>query len=131
MLLEAESRGELTDIRQQFGTRCDWVWQNLLTKAQRSKLKAIASVEQLNLLAPSLATQEEEWFAEANLTQMAEDLTQCESAEQLDLLRRCWPPQAMNLACKQLLPEKHSQIKQWVIELNRSVSTDSLCHHDL
>jgi putative DNA primase/helicase len=119
MLLEAESREELIAVKQEFSTRCHWVWKNCLTKTQRSKLKAIASVKQLDLLVPS-PTGEEEWFSQSNLLCMAEELAQCESAEQLDLLRQCWLPEAMNLACKQLSPEKHAQIKQWVVELNRA-----------
>jgi glycosyltransferase involved in cell wall biosynthesis len=63
------------------------------------------------------------WLNEENLQAMAEALAQCESREQLDLLRQCWLPQAMNLACQRLSPEKHAQIQQWEIELNESVVT--------
>jgi hypothetical protein len=66
------------------------------------------------------------WLDEENLQAMAEALAQCESREQLDLLRQCWLPQAMNLACQRLSPEKHAQIQQWVIELNESVVTTDL-----
>jgi putative DNA primase/helicase len=57
-LLEADSYEELAAIKQEFSTRCQWVWSNLLTKTQREKLKAITSVRQLNLLAPSPAREE-------------------------------------------------------------------------
>ncbi len=117
-LLEADSYEELVAIKQEFTTRCEWVWQNCLTKTQRSKLKAIASVKQLGLL-PSPATDEEEWLSESNLTQMTQDLLECDSADQLKLLRQCWPLQAMNLACERLPLEKQTQIQQWAIESNR------------
>jgi DNA primase catalytic core len=58
------------------------------------------------------------WMTEESLADMAQALAQCESIEELDLLRQCWPPQAMNAACKRLSPEKYAQIKQWVIQLN-------------
>jgi hypothetical protein len=49
-LLEADNREELTAIKQEFQARCRWVWHNLLTDAERGKLKAIANTEQLNFL---------------------------------------------------------------------------------
>jgi hypothetical protein len=88
---------------------------------------ALASAEQPNLLAPPPAQAEEDpWMTEENLQSMAEALAQCESAQQLALLRQCWPPQAMNLASQWLSPEKHAHIKQWEIELNESVATTDL-----
>jgi hypothetical protein len=59
---------------------------------------------------------------------MAELLTECEDAEQLDLLRQCWNPQGMTAACKfgvannLISHEKYRQITQWVTELNRASS---------
>jgi hypothetical protein len=58
------------------------------------------------------------WFAPENLQGMALSLCKCEDAEALALAREFWPPEPMNAACKLLPPEKHAQIKQWVIELN-------------
>ena len=58
------------------------------------------------------------WMAEENLQSMADDLSHCSDKEELAQLRQCWSPQAMNAACKRLAPEKHEQIRQWVIELN-------------
>jgi putative DNA primase/helicase len=49
-LLAATSREELTAIKKEFGSRCRWVWRKLLTDAERAKVEAIASTEQLNLL---------------------------------------------------------------------------------
>jgi len=49
-LLEATSREELTAIKQEESDRFLWVWRNLLTDAERGKLKAIANTEQLNFL---------------------------------------------------------------------------------
>lgn len=83
---------------------------------------SIASTEQLNLLAPPPAQAEEDpCMAEENLQNMAESLAQCQSAEQLGLLQQCWLPEAMNRVYKRLSPEKHAQIKQWVIELKKWV----------
>jgi phage/plasmid-associated DNA primase len=57
-------------------------------------------------------------MTEENLVAMADDLNCCDDRETLAALRECWSPQAMNAACKRLSPEKHAQIKQWVVELN-------------
>jgi phage/plasmid-associated DNA primase len=65
------------------------------------------------------------WLAPGELEAIARDLNDCEDAETLQLLRQCWHPQSMNCACKLLSPEKHSQIKEWVIELNTFVPTES------
>jgi hypothetical protein len=58
------------------------------------------------------------WLAPGELEGMARDLNNCDDADTLARLRKCWNGEAMNLACKMLSPEKHAQIKQWVIELN-------------
>jgi putative DNA primase/helicase len=63
------------------------------------------------------------WLEPENLESIARDLNGCEDSETLQLLRECWHPQAMNAACKLLSPEKHAQIKDWVVELNTFVST--------
>lgn len=54
----------------------------------------------------------------ADLSQMLE---LCDSKECLAELRSTtgYTPSVLNKACKQLSPEKHGQIKQWVIELNQ------------
>jgi predicted P-loop ATPase len=118
-LLDAESYEELAAIKQEFSTRCHWVWMNLLTKTQREKLEAIASVRQLDLLAPPPATEEaESLLDDTYLLDIAEHLMKCESREELDALHQCWSAEAMDLACKRLSPEKHAQIKQWDIELD-------------
>jgi hypothetical protein len=57
-LLKAQTKQDLTFIREQYSTRCDWVWKNLLTKAQRRTLKAIAAVEQLDIFASQTASAE-------------------------------------------------------------------------
>jgi hypothetical protein len=117
------------------------VWKNLLTKAQRQALKDLATIEQLSVfavektevsesatqsevdrLAVGTASQEgadlDEWMTLENLQAIASNLAECDSAETLALLRECWHPQVMNAACKLLSPEKHLQIKNWVLQLN-------------
>jgi hypothetical protein len=42
---------------------------------------------------------------------------ECESREALDILRQCWSVELIELACESLSPEKHDQIKQWLVEL--------------
>ena len=122
-LLKAKTKQDLTLIREEYTGRCDWVWKNLLTKPQRRTLKEMAAIEQLNLLTTPQAittfeTQHDDWLSEENLAGFARDLNDCEDSETLQFLRECWHPQAMNAACKLLSPEKHAQIKEWVIKLN-------------
>jgi hypothetical protein len=50
-LLKAQTKEDLVLIREEYSGRCDWVWKNLLTNAQRRTLKELAAIEQLNLLA--------------------------------------------------------------------------------
>jgi len=122
-LLKAQTKQDLTLIREEYTGRCDWVWKNLLTKAQRRTLKEITAIEQLNLLATPQAiaspeTLQDDWLSEENLAGFVRDLNDCEDSETLQFLRECWHPQAMNAACKLLSPEKHAQIKEWVVKLN-------------
>jgi putative DNA primase/helicase len=58
------------------------------------------------------------WLDPINIQAIATDLENCQERETLALLRECWPGYAMNAACKLLKPERHAQIKRWVIELN-------------
>ncbi len=48
-LLKAQTKQDLTLIREQYSNCCDWVWKNLLTKVERRMLKEMASIEQLDL----------------------------------------------------------------------------------
>ncbi|HEY9905331.1 MAG TPA: primase-like DNA-binding domain-containing protein, partial [Candidatus Sericytochromatia bacterium] len=128
-LLKAQTKQDLTLIREEYTGRCDWVWKNLLTKAQRRTLKDMAAIEQLNLLATSQAistpeTQQDDWLSEENISGIARDLNNCEDRETLQLLRRDWHPEAMNAACKLLSFEKHSEINGWVVELNQMKSQE-------
>lgn len=116
-LLLAVSAQELEAINQEFTTRCLWVVQNLLTKAELAKVEAIAKTQQLNLFSSS-PSPEELWMTEENLQGMASALAECDDAQTLAALRQCWSPVAMNAACKLLSQAKHEQIRQWVIELN-------------
>ena len=128
-LLEATSREELSAIKQEFSNsvasalchvdRYGWVWENLLTNAERAKVEAVAATEQLNLLSTSTSlstSKADQWLIEENLQSMADSLAQCDDAETLTALRECWPAYAMNAACKRLTKEQHTRIKQWVID---------------
>jgi hypothetical protein len=57
-LLQAQTKQDLIEIREQYSNRCDWVWKNLLTKAQRRTLKEIAAVQQLDIFASQTASAE-------------------------------------------------------------------------
>jgi hypothetical protein len=68
------------------------------------------------------------WLDDQNLQSMAELLTECEDAEQYDLLRQCWNPQGITAACKfgvannLISHQKYAQLMQWepnLIEPNR------------
>jgi hypothetical protein len=65
-LLKAQTKEDLVLIREEYSGRCDWVWKNLLTKAQRRTLKEMAAIEQLNLLAApqAISTPETQCWAE-------------------------------------------------------------------
>jgi hypothetical protein len=78
-------------------------------------LPVSAKTEQLNVLTAEVG---DSWTSEQNLQDMADSLAQCDDAETLAALRECWPPYAMNAACKLLTPAKHEQIRQWMIKLN-------------
>jgi putative DNA primase/helicase len=72
-LLEATSREELTAIKQEESDRFHWVWRNLLTNAERHKLRAIAKTEQLDLLSSALgAAHVEESTSGTELAQAVE-----------------------------------------------------------
>jgi phage/plasmid-associated DNA primase len=64
-------------------------------------------------------TQDDVWMTEENLQSMADSLMVCDDAQTVSVLRELWHPQAMNMACKLITPEKHAKSKQWVIELNQ------------
>jgi hypothetical protein len=49
-LLKAQTKQDLTLIREEYSERCDWVWKNLLSKAQRRALKEVTTITQLDLL---------------------------------------------------------------------------------
>ncbi len=49
-LLEANNLEELAVIKQEFETRCHWVWKYLLTQGEQNQLKVVAKTQQLNLL---------------------------------------------------------------------------------
>ncbi len=49
LLLEANNLEELSAIKQEFKTRCSWVWKYLLTPGERNQLKVVAKTQQLNL----------------------------------------------------------------------------------
>jgi hypothetical protein len=63
------------------------------------------------------------------IADLAEILELCNSKELLQALRRTegFTPSLLNIACKRLSGDKHSQIKAWVLELNQQdgLSTDS------
>jgi hypothetical protein len=60
---------------------------------------------------------------EENILDLAELLQLCDSKEGLQEIRQisAFTPAILNQACKCLSPEKHNQIKTWVVELNQAL----------
>ena len=46
----------------------------------------------------------------------------CPNRDELSLIRQLYSPATLKAACKQLSPERHAQIRQWVIELNEAIA---------
>ncbi len=98
-----------------------------ITEKLSSLTEAIAPTPTATPDALALAFEEVEvnqWMQESAIAEIARDLANenfCDNKESLAILRGCWNPQAMNAACKRLSPERHAQIKQWVIELNQAL----------
>jgi len=83
-LLQAQTKQDLIEIREQYSNRCDWVWKNLLTKAQRRTLKEIAAVQQLEIFTSQTASAEISESAarcELSLEQLVEVLEVVDSPE--------------------------------------------------
>jgi len=124
-LLAATNSFELATVSKEHGeNQVSWVWRNLLTEAEQNKVRATAQTFQLSLLTPINNEEESQkpptdpWLEEEALRAMARDLDSCPDRETLASLRLCWPPHAMNAACKLLEPGKYAQVRQWVLELN-------------
>ena len=124
-LLAATNSFELATVSKEHGeNQVSWVWRNLLTEAEQNKVRATAQTFQLSLLTPINNEEESQkpptdpWLEEEALRAMARDLDSCPDRETLASLRLCWPPYAMNAACKLLEPGKYAQVRQWVLELN-------------
>jgi hypothetical protein len=75
-------------------------------------------------VAQEAAAEEDPWMNEEQLNAIADDLNKCQDPETLALLRQCWSRAAMNAACKRLSPERHAQIKGWVLALNAATADD-------
>jgi phage/plasmid-associated DNA primase len=123
-LLAATDKEKLAAVKQEHGAnQVNWVHDSLLTFSEREKVKATGQTEQLNLLDHSYCSESPQssdpWLERGNLESMAQSLDGCLDRDTLADLRLCWPGYAMNAACKLLSAEKHFQITQWVLELNR------------
>lgn len=132
-LLSANNKDELVAIIGEHGeNQVNWVRCTLLTESEREKVWSTAQTEQLNLLEQSNSREDsprsnesnDPWLERGNLESMAQSLHSCPDRSTLAELRLCWPGYAMNAACKLISAEKHAQIKQWVLELNRADAGD-------
>lgn len=129
-LLSANNKDELVAIIGEHGeNQVNWVRCTLLTESEQEKVRSTAQTEQLNLLEQSNSREDSQksndpWLEQENLEGMARDLDSCPDRDTLAELRLCWPPYAMNAACKLLSLSKHAQIKQWVLELNQLAAGD-------
>lgn len=108
-------------------TECSLDSFNLCHKVvNQVEIGGVPEIKQVATVQPEVVQCETEdhidiWMAEENLREMASDLNSCPDRETLAIFRQTWPGYAMNAAAKVLSPEKHSQIKQWVVELNQEV----------
>jgi hypothetical protein len=129
-LLSANNKDELVAIKGEHGeNQVNWVRCTLLTESEQEKVRSTAQTEQLNLLEQSNSREDspqsnDPWLEQENLADMAQSLDSCPDRDTLASLRLCWPPYAMNAACKLLSLSKHAQIKQWVLELNQLAAGD-------
>jgi uncharacterized Zn finger protein (UPF0148 family) len=130
-LLAATDKEKLAALKQEHGeNQVNWVHDTLLTFSEQEKVKATGQTEQLNLLSDSYCKESPQsqssnpWLKQENLVDMARSLNSCPDRSSLAILRNCWPSYAMNAACKLLSAEKHAQIKEWVLELNRLAAGD-------
>ena len=132
-LLSANNKDELVAIIGEHGeNQVNWVRCTLLTESEREKVWSTAQTEQLNLLEQSNSREDsprsnesnDPWLERGNLESMAQSLHSCPDRSTLADLRLCWPGYAMNAACKLISAQKHAQIKQWVLELNRADAGD-------
>jgi hypothetical protein len=81
-LLQAQTKEDLTLIREEYSSRCDWVWKNLLTKAQRQALKEMAAIEQLNLLNQDIKVVSEQMLQKSEFEELAEALEFVQTIEE-------------------------------------------------
>jgi hypothetical protein len=93
------------------------------------EVREVCEVEQFTAVQSEIvqdaAIEEDPWMNEEQLNAIANDLNECPDPETLDALRQCWNPVAMNAACKRLSPERHAQIKAWVLALNAATADDA------
>ena len=93
------------------------------------EIREVCEVEQFTAVQSEIvqdaAIEEDSWMNEEQLNAIAIDLDECPDPETLDALRQCWNPVAMNAACKRLSPERHAQIKAWVLALNAATADDA------
>jgi hypothetical protein len=71
-----------------------------------------------SLSSPNENSHEVEESAAEDIARFLADESWCDNKETLAEMRQCWKPGDMNAACKRLTPERHAQIKAWVLELN-------------
>jgi putative DNA primase/helicase len=123
-LLEADSREELTTIRQEFSARFVWVWKYLLTDAERGRLRAIANTEQpsvLDLVQDEVAAADEELLLDitSNLVKAAEYGCLADVAKSFASTHELWSqqverqvlerlPQPLESAVRDLLDEEEA-----------------------
>jgi hypothetical protein len=92
------------------------------------EIREASEVEQFTAIQSEIvqdaSIEEDPWMNEEQLNAIAIDLDECPDPETLDALRQCWNPLAMNAACKRLSPERHAQIKAWVLALNAATADD-------
>jgi hypothetical protein len=118
-LLQAQTKEDLTLIRQEHSSRCDWVWKNLLTKAQRQALKEMAAIEQLNLLSQDIKVVSESVLQKSEFEELIEALEFVQTIEEFASITEGSSKETVKDAVLYLeSPAQKQQINRWLETLD-------------
>jgi len=118
-LLQAQTKEDLTLIRQEHSSRCDWVWKNLLTKAQRQALKEMAAIEQLNLLSQDIKVVSESVLQKSEFEELIEALEFVQTIEEFASITEGSSTETIKDAVLYLeSPAQKQQVNRWLETLD-------------
>jgi hypothetical protein len=118
-LLQAQTKEDLTLIRQEHSSRCEWVWKNLLTKAQRQALKEMAAIEQLNLLSQDIKVVSESVLQKSEFEELIEALEFVQTIEEFASITEGSSTETIKDAVLYLeSPAQKQQVNRWLETLD-------------